>query len=445
MHQSAELAGFAAGLRVDAAPAAVVTKLRTNLLHNLGMLRAGALTGISSAGLAAALPYDGPSAATLLHDGTRTHRDRAVVANAAMMHASARDDTYLPAIAHLAVTSLPALLAVGETLDSSGADLMAALLASYEVGAAVGVDVGPACAARGFRPSSVLGGIAAAAGVARLLGLDAGRTASAIGLAAAFGGGTGQTWLAGTDEWQYQVGVAGRNGLLAAELAASGAIAAPDSLEGAAGLYPALTGSRTPHAAAAALGTRWRVLDVTYKPYPICAINQMPVTVVVAMGTHFGYSGDQVDAVRVLLPPSEAAYPGTDRRGPFASANGALMSAPFCLAAGILHGTVTRGMLEAVDDVAVTTLARRIEVVADPDLTPGRCRIVVHADGTEHDSDTLPTPPGFDWTFAEVHRRLADAADQRGLSDDALQRLVDCIAELEHRRVRDLVTAIVRE
>lgn len=444
MSESERLAGFAASLQLGDAPPEVVDKIRTNLLHNLGMLRAGSRAGTSGPGLAAAAPYDGPDAATVLHDRSRTHRDRAVVANAAMLHASARDDTHLPGITHLAVTSLPALLAVGEAHGSAGAEFMTALLAAYEVGSAVGVDVGPLASGRGFRPSSVLGAIAAGVGVGRLLGLDAAGLTSTIGLAAAFGGGTGQTWISGTDEWQYQVGVAGRNGLLAAELAAAGARGSHDALDGASGLYVALTGTRTPHAEPTELGRHWRILEVTYKPYPICAINQMPVTVLVAMAGHFGFTADEIGAMRLWLSPLEAAYPGTDTHGPFSGASGSLMSAPFCLAAAARRGTVTWADLEAVDDPDTLTLTQRIEVVPDPALRAGQCRIVVSTARGDHDSATLPAPAPFDWSFDEVHRRLVDLGSERGLTDSGLDQLVATILDLENRPVTDLVDAVSR-
>lgn len=442
--ESMRMAEFASTLTLEAAPVAVVAKLRTNLLHNLGMVRAGARIGTSGPGLAVSgAGDDGPMSATLLHDGSRAHRDRAIICNAAMLHASARDDTYLPGITHIAVTSLPTLLALGETLKSSGADLMTSLLAAYEIGAAVSSEVGPIASGRGFRPSSSLGAIASSVGASRMLGLDLSKTASAIGLAASFGGGTGQTWIAGTDEWQYQVGVAGRNGLLAAELSAEGARAAVDSLEGDSGLYVALTGSAFPRTSPIELGHDWRILEVTYKPYPICAINQMPVTVLAEMMKHFRIKPSQIGSIRLWLSPSEAAYPGTDTHGPFSGPGGSLMSAPFCLAVAALHGTVTWELVEAVDDADIGKLTRQVEVVPEKTLAPGHCRIVIGTGTGTYDSADMEPPSGFNWDYDQVCRRLENLGDERGLSNRGLQKLTQCIDELESRSVSDLVNAVL--
>jgi 2-methylcitrate dehydratase PrpD len=440
MTDSDALAEFATSVTLESAPPAVVEKLKTTLLHSLGMVRAG--SGIAAAGLALADAYDGPRSASLLHDGRKAHRDRAVLANAAMMHARTQDDTHLPAITHLAATCLPALIAVAEGDASSGPELLTGMLVSYEVGSAVAVDAGPACSSRGFRPSSVLGGVAASAGAARLMKLGHSAVASAIGLAASFGGGTNQTWVAGTDEWQYQVGVAGRNGILAAELAAADARGAAESLEGKAGLYRAFTGTPTPHSSPMDLGVHWRTLEVTYKPFPVCAINQMPVTVLLAMMDQLGFAAADIDSAQLRLSPPEAAYPGTDSYGPFAGPTAALMSAPFCLAAAARERTVTRAVVQAFDDKDVLALSDRIKVVGDGTLKPGECVIVVEGRRGRFRSDQIATPPPFDWEFDEVYRRLVDMGPELGMERPALDGLADCLRDLENRSVRDLIAAV---
>jgi len=439
MTDSDALADFATSVTLESAPSTVVEKLKTTLLHNLGMLRAGSCA--ATAGLALSNSYDGPGSASLLHDGRKTHRDRAVLANAAMLHARTQDDTHLPAITHLAATCLPALIAVAESEALPGPDLLTGMLVSYEVGAAVAVDVGPACSSRGFRPSSALGGVAASAGAARLMGLGHSAVASAIGLAASFGGGTGQTWVAGTDEWQYQVGVAGRNGMLAAELAAAGARGAAASLEGAAGLYTAFTGTREPHTSPMDLGAHWRTLEVTYKPFPVCAINQMPVTVLLAMMDQFGFSAADIDSAQLHLSPAEAAYPGTDTYGPFASPSGALMSAPFCLAVAARERTVTRAMVEAFDDKDALALSDRIKVISDRSLKQGECLITIEGRQGRFRSDQIATPAPFDWDFDEVYQRLVSMGPELGMNRGALDGMADCLRDFENRSVADLVAA----
>lgn len=443
MSQSTELAEFAASVSVASAPEAVREKLKTTLLHNLGMLRAGA--GLADPALALAVPYRGPDAATVLSDGRKTHPDSAILANAAMMHARTQDDTHLPAITHLAATCLPPLIATAEAQGSSGAEFLDAMLASYEVGAAVASDSGPLASARGFRPSSVLGGVASSVGVGRLLGLDSGQIASAIGLAASFGGGTGQTWVAGTDEWQYQVGNAGRTGRLSAKLAAEGVTSAPDALEGSNGLYRAFSGTREPHPEPFDLGRVWHTLEVTYKPFPVCAINQMPVTILLAMMDRQNFSAEDIDSLELRLSPSEEAYPGTNEFGPFFGASGALMSAPYCLAIAARERTVSRAMVEDFDNADVRKLADKVAVVSDTNLKAGQSIITVNGQRGEFSSTTMEPPATFDWEFIEVYDRLVAMGDERGMSTSALKGFADFLTGFGNARIGDLIAAITVE
>ncbi|WP_293780104.1 MmgE/PrpD family protein [uncultured Aeromicrobium sp.] len=441
MSHARELAEFATTVHIGAAPQVVVDKLKTTLLHNLGMLRAGG--ALSDPAVQVASPSDSAQDATLLWSGRRAHRDRAVLANAAAIHARTQDDTHLPAITHLAATCLPPLLATAELTGASGRQLLDAMLASYEVGAAVAVPIGPPASARGFRPSSVLGAVAASVGVARLMKLNADQTVSAIGLAASFGGGTGQTWVAGTGEWQYQVGVAGRNGLLAAELAATGVTGAPDSLEGAAGLYAAFAGFSDLPGEPWRLGTTWRTLDVTYKPFPVCAINQMPVTILIQMMSELEFGAEEIASLELRLSPAEAAYPGTDAPGPFDGVGSALMSAQWCLAIAAIERGVTRSMVEDLAREDYRELARRITVTSDPELNSGQCVISVKGDRGEWSSRQVTCTPSFNWDFDEVHRRLAALGEERGMSMSALDGLATCLRTLEHASAADVIQALL--
>lgn len=443
MTDSTELAEFAASVTAAIAPEAVQAKLKTTLLHNLGMLRAG--SGLADPALALADPYNGPDAASVLSDGRKTHPDSAILANAAMMHARTQDDTHLPAITHLAATCLPPLIATAEAQGSSGSEFLDAMLASYEVGSAVASETGPLASARGFRPSSVLGGVASSVGVGRLLGLNEGQIAAAIGLAASFGGGTGQTWVAGTDEWQYQVGNAGRTGLLSANLATKGVASAPDALEGSNGLYQAFAGTQKPHSSSFELGTNWRTLEVTYKPFPVCAINQMPVTILLAMMDQQKFSSEDIDSLELRLSPSEEAYPGTNEFGPFSGASGALMSAPFCLAVAARERTVTRAMVEDFENPVVNKLAGKVTVVSDTNLKAGQSIITVKGQRGEFSSTEIDLPANFDWEFNEVYDRLVAMGDERGMSTTALNGLVGCLAKFEDAAIGDLVAAITAE
>src|SRR3546814_2011668 len=95
-------------------------------------------------------------------------------------------------------------------------------------------------AARGFLSCAKNGTIGVAAGAAKLMKLDRAKIRDAVTLAASVGGGlVRQT---GSAAHVVEAGFAGRDGIMAATLAARGLGGNPTILDGKAGYYDALAG-----------------------------------------------------------------------------------------------------------------------------------------------------------------------------------------------------------
>src|SRR5690606_27481282 len=83
---------------------------------------------------------------------------------------------------------------------------------------------------RGWHITATCGVFGAAAGAARLLGMDGAQTAHALGIAASLSAGIVENLASGAKN--AGIGNAARNGLLAALLAQKGCTAAPEAIEG---------------------------------------------------------------------------------------------------------------------------------------------------------------------------------------------------------------------
>ncbi len=443
---AATLGRFVAGLRHAPPPPAVREKVRVNLLHNLACTMAAHET---AGGVWARARAAGAGPAGLLGDGASVGVEAAAFANAVVMHGRAQDDTHFAAKAHLGSAATPAALAVAQREGASGDDLLRALVAAYEVGATVGELLTDRTTARGFRGSMLYGTLGAAAAVASLLRLDADATADAIAIATSFAGGLGQPWIDGSSEWRWELGMAARNGVLAAELAAAGERGAPWAFEGAAGFARAfadLDGWRPPEDLE--LGVRWRVMDVIYKPYPVCNITQSPVAAAIALAEQASLDPGEVRAVRCFLAPEERSYPGTLNAGPFRDVGASLMSAAFCVAAALKDRAVRLASLRAFDDPTMLALIERTTVVADPGLPTLGARVEVDLrDGTTLTREVRPDDAtyGWDWdaTLANAHAMLvpeirggAVALDRTAAALGGLERLDD-LGELVAATVAD--------
>ena len=126
--------------------------------------------------------------------------------------------------------------------------------------------------ARGFHPTSVCGVFGATAAAARLAGLDAETTTSALGLAGSMSSGLMAYLNDGTPTKPVHAGWAAQAGVLAARLAAHGAEGPAGVLDGRFGVFHAFVDDDEPSLAEQLddLGSRWETLRVSYKPYPAC-------------------------------------------------------------------------------------------------------------------------------------------------------------------------------
>jgi 2-methylcitrate dehydratase PrpD len=439
------IAAFTSTLTPANIPAPVREKCKVSLLHNIGVGLAGGPL-LAAPRYAEALQEQGPHLrARLLLGGRAVSADTAAFVNAALMHARAQDDVYFPGLTHVGAILSPAVLAVAEELDLSGEQVVTALVAGYEAAGAISQGFAKRSTVRGFRGSGLYGGFAAAAGVASLLRLDAAGTAHALGLAASMASGTNQTWISGSQEWQFQIGQASRNGLLAARLAAAGGQASPVSLDGEAGFYRAFVGDLDGvDTVGRDLGQHWRSLEVTYKPYAVCAILQAPVRQAMELSRQHDLTAGDVAAVRLHLNPAEASYPGTDQTGPFAGIGATLMSAPFCVSVALTQRSIKGSDLKRLADPLLMPVIGRVQVVPDPAL--GVRQFVLEVD--LHDGrrlQTASTQAGepFNWGRDEVRANLQAMLDELPLPAPALDRLCDTVLSAEQHRARDIVSACV--
>lgn len=441
------LAAFAHRLTYDVIPPDVIEKAKVTVLHNL----VAALAGYETAAVARDVakryaPAPAGTGARLLLDGAEVQLEAAALANAALLHGRTQDDVHMGATTHIGCTTLPALLAVSDQAGLDGKSFLTAMVAGYEVVAAVGKGFTARSTPRGFRATPIYGPFGAAAACARALGASQAQLVSALGLAASFAGGTNQTWISGTTEWRFEVGVASRNGLLAALLARHGATGAPDAFEGAAGFYRSFVGdTEGVDQVGRRLGVEWEIHAVTFKPYPICGINQVPVHVLLGLVERMDIREDDVEQVTLTLNPFELAYPGIDNRGPFVDVGGTLMSARYCLAAAIRNRTVRLRDLSAFDDESLRRLIGRIALAPDPDLPALSCRVTIRTrSGHTHDAEYRSTPRTFNFDRHEVIDLCRSLMAEIRLPEASVDRLVARVLDLEHvASIRDLVSDCV--
>ncbi len=227
----------------------------------------------------------------------------AALVNCQASAANAYDDTHLATVVHPAGPVLAPLQAEAERRTVDGPALLAAHAIGVEVScrAAAALTLPPADAYVGWYMTSVAGPIGAAAGVARLLGLDMEQTVHALGLAASQAAGFRQTH--GSMCTSLSPATASRAGYLAALLAAEGVTASQATLEGPRGFAEAFAPAPALHHLTDGLGERWEMLANMAKPYPCGNVIHPLIDACLEIAAKPGFDASAVTGIRVDANP----------------------------------------------------------------------------------------------------------------------------------------------
>lgn len=360
----------------------------------------------------------GPSS-VLLGAGRTSMVDAALV-NASAAHAFALDDVAWGC--HPSSMLMPALLAVGEHLDASGADLLRAWVVGYEVMAELASREPGSLHATGWHPTGLLGPVGVAAAVAHLLGLDAAGAQAAIANGASMTGGLSGNF--GTPMKAVHVGQAAANGVRAALLAQAVLGGNPDVLEKPGGFLSTISPSKQVDLESP-LGTsheapRVLVAGLSLKRYPLCYSLHRIADAAIDVACMEGFSHEAVVSVEVEMGTRQLQM--APHRQP-ATELQARYSAPFAVASGLVARAAGFAQLDPdfFGSAAVRRLIERTQVTPTEGVNPedpvfdvaDRVRVKL-TDGRTLDSGPVTHPLGH-------ARRPLDAAARMAKFQDCLR------------------------
>jgi 2-methylcitrate dehydratase PrpD len=343
---------------------AVDHEARRTLLNWLGCAVGAARHEAVGAALAAVQLLQPAPQAAVLGRRERVDMGSAALLNGIASHTFDFDDTHLKTIIHPAGPVASALLALAEHQGHSGRQLLDALVLGIDVSCRLGNVMYPDHYDCGWHITGSTGMLGAAAGCARLLGLDAGRTAMALGIAASQPVGLREQF--GTMSKPLHPGAAARAGLMAALMAQQGFTASPRALEAPRGLVQVVSTKAAWHEATDALGQRFEISFNTYKPFA-CGIVIHPAIDAAVQLRERGVQPGQVERIALRVHPlvlelTGKAEPQDGLQGKFSVYHGC--------AAGLIVGRA--GEDEYADEFVrrpdVVALRRRVVATVDPEM-----------------------------------------------------------------------------
>lgn len=437
------LADYSAGLALSTLPPEVIARAQLLFLDLVGSI----IRAPSELGSPAVLRKTA-AALNLDHGTSRVFGDRqtwaptgAALLNGAYGHALDFDDTHAPSTLHPGAPVIPAAFAAAQMAGASGADLIAGMVAGYDVTCRIGMAL-PAGEhyARGFHPTATCGVFGAVAAAGRVLGLTGDQIASAFGIALSQAAGSLQFLANGAWTKPFQVGWAASAGLTAAVLAREGYVGPAEALEGRHGFLRAYAPAPRPALALANLGRAYELMATGVKPYPSCRYGHAGIDAALTLCKRHRLAPSDIEKVTYGLSNAGMLMigaPADAKRNPKNTVD-AQFSAPFVLAAAFLRGEVTWGSYALLNTPEMAAMIAKVDCAFDPEIEaefPANMsgRVTVVARGQSH-TEKVVVPLGEPTNFVSEDMVLAKFFSlARPVLGPVCEDLADCILTLDRQ------------
>lgn len=453
MTPSQSLAAFAARLKFDHLESAVVDTARRHILDTIGVGLRGAREGMARKARAGVVALPGaPGSVPVWGANVGLAAPYAALANGVASHALDFDDTHTAAIVHGSAILVATVFAMADELDLSGAELITAFVAGWEVAARVGLASRGTLHDRGYHTSSAAGVFGAATAAAKLLGLNEEKISHAIALAGSQASGINEYQADGSSAKIFHIGWAAHAGIVAAYLAKAGMTGPASIFEGRYGFLNAYGDIRRSDIGklTEGLAVWWESARISIKPYPCCHLAHAFIECADRIRRQ-GVDPDHISRIECVIDGLGSAMicePQALKKRP-PSAYAAKFSLPFLVAVTLTFGKAAHatGSNENLHNGKIIDLAARVaHRIAEPgeigctDSFPGW--VVVHLNDGRRFEERLEKSlgsPGNPLPRHELEEKFLGNAVGPGIRAGAMLAMLNA---LEHTRIRDFRTLL---
>jgi 2-methylcitrate dehydratase PrpD len=457
MKPSEEIAHYASGLTYENISAKAVVNCKKSLLDGLGvMLAAGTLCEECRSFVDMALASGGKGESTVFGHRAKLPAFMAAFANGSLAHALDFEDTHDGARVHPNAASIPAALAVAESIGKvSGKALITALVVGCDVTSRMGLALKEDPIVSGWYIPPILNAFGATAAAGKLLGLNRTQFLDAFSLALCQA--TCSAELIHNPHTVIRAvrdAFSAKAGVMSALLAEKGVPGFEQPLEGSAGFFRlyarhAFDLSRLTKA----LGETFEGENVSFKPWPCCRGTHGFLEAALKLIEDHGIDPVDIDTVKIVTSSSalqKALCEPLDRKKSPRTAIDAKFSIPFVVAIALTHGEVTLKHFtnEALSDEKVLTTAGRIRLAVDEALWDDQGALELVSKDRVYMMETpefVYGHPGNPMAMDDVIKKFEDCASYAGnkISKEARKKLIDAILNLEdHDDIRVISQAL---
>ena len=375
MNESAILAEYVANTVYEDLPDRAVEMTKMSLLDALGVtLAAGGLCSECKAFVEIAMESGGKKESTILGFGEQVPAHMAAFANGAMAHALDFEDAHDLALVHPNAATVPAALAMAESIGNvNGKDFIASLAVGCDIVCRLGLAFNENPGEYGWYIPPILGSFGAAAAAGKLLNLDEKRVLDAFSLTLCQSTCSAELrYSPRSDMRSVRDAFAAKAGVLAAKLAQKGVKGFDHPFEGKAGLFSLYSkGNYDGLRLIEGLGTIFEGANISFKPWPACRGTHTYIEAALHILKEYAPDPDDIVDVRVIVSSFNQMLcePENVKKAPQAVID-AKFSIPFTVATALYYKDVGLEHFtpERLKDKNVLKLAQKIRYDLDPGL-----------------------------------------------------------------------------
>lgn len=356
-----KLAEQARALRLEDIPDDIRAWARQCVLDYIACALAGAKDELTEILLAEMREAGGKGTATVMGHGVKLPPTAAAIVNGAASHALDYDDVNLAMPGHPTVAILPALLALAEERGATGAEVLTAFVAGYELQCRIGRVMSPGhYDVLGFHATATVGSFGAAAACAHLLGLNAEQFATALGIAGTQAAGLKSMF--GTMCKPLHAGKASYHGLMAAKLAARGFTSRTDVIECAQGFARTHSPDFNPEKALATPPQGWHIRNNLFKYHAACYMVHASIDAARKLREQHGVTPDRISRIRMQIEEASDRICNIQAPTTGLEAKFSLKLATAMGLSGVDTGRLSTYSAEVATDPALVAVRDRVEI-----------------------------------------------------------------------------------
>lgn len=432
---SRALAEFAVGLTYDGIPREVVDRAKDCVIDTAAACIFGAELPWSKTVIEFAKRNSAAGDCSVLGTPTKVRAPFACLSNGATAHAFELDCLCEPSVGihPSAALAVPAM-AVSQGRKKSGKELIAAVVAGYEVLYRIGDAARHSIEKNGFHSPGVVGPFGTAVVVGRMFEIDAGQMANAFGIAGSTSSGLMEFSKTGGMVKRLHLGRAAEGGFMAAVLARDGYTGPEGVLEGKFGFLNTFCTDGDPVRLTKSLGTDWHVMKNKIKRYACHSTAQVPVTLALDLRQKHGVSGDDIAKISIAANEKTVSQHAIHEPNDLTMAQ---YSVPFCVATAFYRDPLDPRIFseETLNDPKIRALCKgaHIELLkSSSGYLSQTCRVTVKLkNGKEltaegHDHKGTPTMP---LTHDELRAKFLKLTSHK--DPKKAERLFEQLSEME--------------